>query len=162
MNKIRRKQLQEASELIAKAQGIIESVKDEEQEAHDNLPESIQYGEKGQQMEEYIDIGVTGSVRRATVIEDYAFTITTRQDRTPAQVIDCGKGRYRYLTELECWRLQGYTDEDFERAKKAQQKKGRYYTALYKQAGNSIAVPIFESIFRKIILNEVREKEEQR
>lgn len=107
-------------------------------------------------------IGVTGSVRRATVIEDYAFTITTRQDRTPAQVIDCGKGRYRYLTELECWRLQGYTDEDFERAKKAQQKKGRYYTALYKQAGNSIAVPIFESIFRKIILNEVREKEEQR
>lgn len=107
-------------------------------------------------------IGVTGSVRRATVIEDYAFTITTRQDRTPAQVIDCGKGRYRYLTELECWRLQGYTDEDFERAKKVQQKKGRYYTALYKQAGNSIAVPIFESIFRKIILNEVREKEEQR
>lgn len=107
-------------------------------------------------------IGVTGSVRRATVIEDYAFTITTRQDRTPAQVIDCGNGRYRYLTELECWRLQGYTDEDFERAKKAQQKKGRYYTALYKQAGNSIAVPIFESIFRKIILNEVREKEEQR
>lgn len=107
-------------------------------------------------------IGVTGSVRRATVIEDYAFTITTRQDRTPAQVIDCGKGRYRYLTELECWRLQGYTDEDFEKAKKAQQKKGRYYTALYKQAGNSIAVPIFESIFRKIILNEVREKEEQR
>lgn len=78
------------------------------------------------------------------------------------QVIDCGKGRYRYLTELECWRLQGYTDEDFERAKKAQQKKGRYYTALYKQAGNSIAVPIFESIFRKIILNEVREKEEQK
>lgn len=47
MNKIRRKQLQEASELIAKAQGIIESVKDDEQEAHDNLPESIQYGEKG-------------------------------------------------------------------------------------------------------------------
>jgi len=56
MNKIRRKQLQEASELIAKAQGIIESAKDEEQEAHDNLPESIQYGEKGQQMEEYIDM----------------------------------------------------------------------------------------------------------
>ena len=56
MNKIRRKQLQEASELIAKEQGIIESVKDDEQEAHDNLPESIQYGEKGQQMEEYIDM----------------------------------------------------------------------------------------------------------
>lgn len=56
MNKARRKQLAEASALIAQAQGIIESVKDDEQEAHDNLPESIQYGEKGQQMEEYIDM----------------------------------------------------------------------------------------------------------
>lgn len=63
-------------------------------------------------------------------------------------------GRFRYLTELECWRLQGYTDEDFERAKAVHKRAGRYYTALYKQAGNSIAVPIFESIFRKIILNE--------
>lgn len=98
-------------------------------------------------------IGQTG-IKRATVIKDYAFTITTRQDRTPAQVIDCGGGRFRYLTELECWRLQGYTDEDFERAKAVHKRVGRYYTALYKQAGNSIAVPIFESIFRKIILNE--------
>lgn len=104
----------------------------------------------------YNVIGHTG-IKRATVIKDYAFTITTRQDRTPAQVIECGGGRYRYLTELECWRLQGYTDEDFQRAKDVQERKGRYYTALYKQAGNSIAVPIFESIFRKIILGEVKE-----
>lgn len=34
---------------------------------------------------------------------------------------------------------------------------GRYTMALYKQAGNSIAVPIFESIFRKIILRETEE-----
>lgn len=99
-------------------------------------------------------IGVTGSIRRATIIDDYAFTITTRQDRTPAQVIDCGNNRYRYLTERECWRLQGYSDEDFERAKSVQVKRGRYYMDLYKQAGNSIPVPIFESIFRKIILGE--------
>lgn len=43
-------------------------------------------------------IGKKG-IRRATVIEDYAFTITARQDRTPAQVIDMGNGRYRYLTD---------------------------------------------------------------
>lgn len=98
-------------------------------------------------------IGEKG-IKRATVIQDYAFTITTRQDRTPAQVIDCGNGRYRYLTERECWRLQGYTDEEFEAAKAVQKRVGRYRMALYKQAGNSIAVPIFESIFRKIILNE--------
>lgn len=98
-------------------------------------------------------IGETG-IRRATVIRDYAFTVTTRQDRTPAQVIDCGDGRYRYLTELECWRLQGYTDDDYRRAEQVQRRIGRYYTALYKQAGNSIAVPIFESIFRKMLLGE--------
>ena len=93
-------------------------------------------------------IGAKG-IRRATVIQDYAYTITTRQDRTPAQVIDRGDGRYRYLTERECWRLQGYTDEDFERAREAQQRIGKYYKALYDQAGNSIAVPIFESMFEK-------------
>ena len=54
MNKQRRQQLAEASALLAQAQEIIESVKNDEQEAHDNLPDSIQYGEKGQQMEEYI------------------------------------------------------------------------------------------------------------
>ena len=101
----------------------------------------------------YNVIGHTG-IKRATVIKDFAYTITTRQDRTPAQVIDCGNGRYRYLTELECWRLQGYTDEDYKRARAVQKRVGRYRMALYKQAGNSIAVPIFESIFRKIILNE--------
>lgn len=102
----------------------------------------------------YNVIGHTG-IKRATVIKDYAYTITTRQDRTPAQVIDCGNGRYRYLTELECWRLMGYSDEDYRRAEQAQQRNGRFYTSLYKQAGNSIAVPIFESIFRKILLGEV-------
>ena len=56
MNKIRRKQLQEASELIAKAQGIIENVKDEELDALEKLRESIQYGDKGEQMDEYIDM----------------------------------------------------------------------------------------------------------
>ena len=98
----------------------------------------------------YSVIGMTG-IKRATVIRDYAYTITTRQDRTPAQVIDCGGGRYRYLTELECWRLMGYTDEDYLRAKSVQKRVGRYYMALYKQAGNGIPVPILESIFMQIL-----------
>lgn len=101
----------------------------------------------------YSAIGATG-IRRASVIQDYAYTITTRQDRTPAQVVDCGNGRYRYLTEQECWRLMGYTDDDFQNAESAQEKNGRFCMALYKQAGNSIPVPIFESLFRKIILGE--------
>ena len=107
----------------------------------------------------YNVIGASG-IKRATVIKDFAYTITTRQDRTPAQVIDCGSGRYRYLTERECWRLMGYTDEEIEAAKAVHERKGRYYMTLYKQAGNSIAVPIFESIFRKIILGEEKTKKD--
>jgi len=86
------------------------------------------------------------------VIKDHVYTITTRQDRTPAQVIALSDGRYRYLTELECWRLMGYSDQDYYAALKANpNKEGKKNTALYKQAGNSICVPIFESIFNKIV-----------
>lgn len=70
-----------------------------------------------------------------------------------------GKGRYRYLTELECWRLQGYTDEEYKAAAAVQKRNGRYKMALYKQAGNSIPVPIFESLFRKILLGETQSRE---
>lgn len=98
----------------------------------------------------YNAIGKTG-IKRATVIKNFAYTITTRQDRTPAQVIDCGNGRYRYLTELECWRLQGYADQDYYAAESVQTKRGRYYMPLYRQAGNSIAVTVLESIFKQIV-----------
>lgn len=102
-------------------------------------------------------IGHTG-IKRATVIKDCAYTVTCRQDRTPAQVIERGEGVYRYLTERECWRLQGYSDQDFDAAAAVQQRVGRYCMALYKQAGNSIPVPIFESIFRYLLLDEKTEE----
>lgn len=89
-----------------------------------------------------------GEIRRATVIEHYCNTITTRPDRTPTQVIDLGNGKYRYLTELECWRLQGYSDAEFyAAASTCPVKPGKMNRTLYHQAGNSIPVPIFESLF---------------
>lgn len=89
--------------------------------------------------------------------QGYANTITTKQDRCPnSGVIRLQDGRYRLLTEKECWRLQGYSDEDFENALKANPSKDGYKNgALYKQAGNSIPVPIFESIFKAILFNEI-------
>lgn len=98
-------------------------------------------------------IGKTKTAKRATVITKYAYTITERQDRCPAQIIDCGNGRYRFLTELECWRLFGYSDEDYYAAERANPKKKNALVnrALYKQAGNSIVVPIFEEIFRVLL-----------
>lgn len=90
---------------------------------------------------------------RVEIIKDYCNTITTKQMRCPnSGVIDLGDGRYRYLTERECWRLQGYSDKDFEAALKVHpSKEGKLNGALYKQAGNSIPVPIFESIFKQIL-----------
>ena len=90
---------------------------------------------------------------RVQVIKDYCMTITTKQMRCPnSGVIDLGDGRYRYLTERECWRLQGYDDEDFEAALKVHPgREGKLNGALYKQAGNSIPVTIFESIFKVLI-----------
>lgn len=92
-----------------------------------------------------------GNIRRTTIIKEYCQTITTRPDRTPAQVIDLGNGKYRYLTELECWRLQGYSDAEFYAAASAcPGKKGKMNRTLYHQAGNSIPVPIFESLFEAL------------
>lgn len=95
-------------------------------------------------------IGKKG-IKRATIIDRWAYTITTRQDRTPAQVIDCGNSRFRYLTELECWRLQGYDDADYYAAESVTNRNGRYRMPLYKQAGNSIPVAFFESMFEVML-----------
>ncbi len=96
-------------------------------------------------------IGKKGVIARATIIKDFCYTITERQDRLPnAGVIELGNEQYRYLTELECWRLQGYTDEDFKNAAKVNSRR-----ALYKQAGNSIPVPIFKSMFKVLLENEL-------
>ena len=58
----------------------------------------------------------------------------------------------RYLTELECWRLQGYDDTDYYKALAVHLgREGCLNGALYKQAGNSIPIPIFESMFKQMI-----------
>ena len=64
--------------------------------------------------------------------------------------------RIRKLTPKECFRLQGFSDEDYEKAKNALNNtfyKGadRSGSQLYKQAGNSIVVNCLVSIIRKMI-----------
>ena len=55
--------------------------------------------------------------------------------------------RIRKLTPKECWRLMGFTDEDIEKA----QSVGISNSQLYKQAGNSIVVPVLEEILRNLL-----------
>lgn len=101
-------------------------------------------------------IGATGTIRRATVLDPqnantFAYTITTRMDRTPTQVLRRPNGQYRYLTERECWRLQGFSDQMFEAARSVHTKNGKWYNCLYKQAGNSIVIPICEALSTQIL-----------
>ena len=55
MNKSRKKWLQDTIEAIENAKIELESIRDEEDECWSNLPESIQYGERGDAMQENID-----------------------------------------------------------------------------------------------------------
>jgi DNA (cytosine-5)-methyltransferase 1 len=88
-------------------------------------------------------------------IKDYVYTITTKQMRCPnSGVVKLPDGRYRYLTERECWRLMGFNDQDYESAlKEHPSKEGCLNGTLYHQAGNSIVVQILEAIF-DVLLNE--------
>lgn len=66
--------------------------------------------------------------------------------------------RIRKLTPLECWRLMGFEDEDYWKARR--RLEDRFYNGrdrsnsqMYKQAGNSIVVNVLEEIFKKLVQN---------
>lgn len=68
-------------------------------------------------------------------------------DRHSWDMVECNTSlRIRKLTPLECWRLQGFDDEDFYKAEKVCSN-----TQLYKQAGNSITVDVLEYLFKEIM-----------
>lgn len=81
-----------------------------------------------------------------------SFTLTA-QDRHGVALLD-ENIRIRRLTPRECWRLQGFPDEYFDKAKAA----GISDTQLYKQAGNGVTVNVARAIGER--LKEVEEHDE--
>ncbi len=63
--------------------------------------------------------------------------------------------KVRKLTPLECFRLMGFDDTDYQKLKDA----GLSDTQLYKQAGNSIVVNVAEAIFNELLQAELIDKE---
>ena len=59
--------------------------------------------------------------------------------------------RIRKLTPRECWRLMGYTDEDFDKANEVNSA-----TQLYKQAGNAIVKQVLMAIFSQLNIKGVK------
>ena len=73
------------------------------------------------------------------------FTLTA-QDRHGVCVSKPNGYRIRKLTPLECWRLQGFPDWAFQKAKGA----GASDSQLYKQAGNSVTVNVIREIAKRL------------
>jgi DNA (cytosine-5)-methyltransferase 1 len=57
------------------------------------------------------------------------------------------QNKIRRLTPLECFRLQGFTDEEHSACQEVQSD-----TQLYKQMGNTISVPVIQAILKNIYL----------
>lgn len=73
-----------------------------------------------------------------------SFTLTS-QDRHGVLIAD-EYIKIRKLTPRECFRLQGFTDEQFDKAAAVNSE-----TQLYKQAGNAVTVNVVEEIGRHIM-----------
>lgn len=72
---------------------------------------------------------------KGTTIEQYV-------TKCRRQLIPESNVRIRKLTPKECFRLQGFSDEDFEKAKSVNSN-----TQLYKEAGNSVPVDVLYCIY---------------
>ena len=79
------------------------------------------------------------------------FTLTT-QDRHGVLIKEANKQgvvlsdyKIRKLTPKECWRLQGFPDELFNKAQEVNSN-----SQLYKQAGNSVTVNVIEEIAKRL------------
>lgn len=75
-------------------------------------------------------------------------TLNTMQggERQPKIIEKENDMRVRKLTPKECWKLMGFTSEDYEKAKAVCSE-----TQLYRQAGNSIVVNVLEAIFKEML-----------
>ncbi len=85
-----------------------------------------------------------------SISSSLAEAMGTGGGQTP--IIGLKNYRVRKLTPKECWRLMGFTDEDFDRAKTALNKtfykgKDKSNSQMYKQAGNSIVINVLMAIF---------------
>ena len=80
--------------------------------------------------------------RRGRVGKQVSQTLVT----SPQQGVVMDDLRIRYYTPKECFRLMGFSDRDFEMASLFNSER-----QLYKQAGNSIVVPVLEHILQNLM-----------
>ena len=106
-----------------------------------------------QQQEKIITIGnyMPSNHDASRIVDNEGLAPTVKENHGTVTATNYGL-RVRKLTPLECWRLQGFDDEDFYKAKEKLNStfykgKDKSNSQLYKQAGNSITVNVLEKIF---------------
>lgn len=99
------------------------------------------------------DISNRKGEHSAVFIEDY--NLTDDEEHPLVVFVDKEKkihiGRIRKLTPRECWRLQGFTGEQFDKVFAT----GMSDSQLYKQAGNAVTVNVISEIGK--IIKQVNE-----
>lgn len=92
---------------------------------------------------------------RNMLVGDYVRTIVSNYAKVPTSNILAVGYKYRHITEKESWLLMGFDESDFEKAQALYPQ--RYINGkecmcgiLYRQAGNSIVVPVLQAIVREL------------
>lgn len=94
------------------------------------------------QIEDSINMEQPNSkTRRGRVGKEVAQTLTCTCNQATLE----SNYRIRKLTPLECWRLQGFSDEDFYKAQEVNSN-----SQLYKQAGNSVSTCVIKALIKQI------------
>ena len=106
------------------------------------IKEATKKGYKAAMPGDTVDLGYSGSnTRRGRVGHDIAHTLTTSAN----QGLVMRNGWIRKLMPRECFRLQGFTDEQIDKVLAITSD-----AQAYKQAGNGVTVNVIEAIGRRI------------
>lgn len=89
--------------------------------------------------------------RRFKDNDEVSFTLTAQDRQGVVILYEGGDGNklftIRNLTPRECWRLQGFTDEAFDKVRAA----GLSDSQLYKQAGNAVTVDVIRAVAENLL-----------
>lgn len=99
-------------------------------------PDNPSSRKAGEHLEQRLEVNTNGTTNCISTVQKDNYVVE-------------GNIKIRKLTPLECWRLMGFSDEDFRKAEKVNSN-----AQLYKQAGNSIVVNVLEKIFKNLLLEE--------
>nr|WP_198041803.1 DNA (cytosine-5-)-methyltransferase [Paenibacillus larvae] len=99
-------------------------------------------------LEKFTVIQRTHSTTTTVKYDETGTLQAARLDKIP-QVVTESAPRYRIrkLTPRECWRLQGFSDEQFDKSRSA----GVSDSQLYKQAGNAVTVNVTRAIAQRLM-----------